>query len=134
MRNAAAVTPPHPTEHFECTRLRATLSRAACAKQHGLANLPHPRPGTQTQLSTALQRCRGCDVGAEHARGHAAGPSVELVQLRATHPAHRRHWCLACGRQLVPERWKRRYCSLDCKDAGARLSYVERNAEVEVSL
>lgn len=118
-------------EHFECTRLRALLSRQACTRTHAIANSPHPAIGRQAMEAHSLMRCKGCDVGAEHRRGKASLPAVPIVQLRVERPLQKR-WCLACGKQLVPERWRRNYCDLACKAQGGHLSRIERAVEVSL--
>ena len=126
------LSPALAAQHFACTRMRATLTRAACARTHALASVTSPKFGREAIGTAAADRCRGCSIGAEHRRGVTTVPSVKLVPLRV-HKAVRARWCLACGRQLPPERGRKSYCSLACYSDGRRLAHVERVAELEVT-
>lgn len=130
-RKTAAVTLAN--EHFECARMKAVLTRAACARSHQLASIAWPKIGREAIGTAAVERCRGCAIGAEHRSGVSRVPSVQLVPVHAVKVAPRR-WCLACGRQLPTERGRKSYCSLACYADGRRLAHIERAAEVEVSL
>lgn len=77
----------NPTERFECERQHAKLTRGECAKSYAKSN------GTQRPGRAGLQAivmymegrpcCTNCIVGAEHARGEAIEPAVEIVRVHA---------------------------------------------------
>lgn len=63
---------------FRCEPYQATLTRAACARRHQLANGRGAEVDATSRLQLAISKCQGCDVGAEHARGGSTTPDVAM--------------------------------------------------------
>jgi hypothetical protein len=65
------------TDLFECERLSAVLSRSSCAKRWRIATVGKRvrtigcQAGARPSANDIFISCRGCPLGAGHARGSA---------------------------------------------------------------
>lgn len=78
----------NPAERFECERQHAKLTRGECAKSYLQSNREskaHNGPGLLSIVLYMQGRpcCHKCIIGAEHARGEAVEPAVEIVRVHA---------------------------------------------------
>lgn len=87
-------------EVFACSRLHGTISRRSCAARHKSFAAKKSNAQASYEGITGCC-CRGCDIGAMHARGKRV-PDVPLVQVvaRATELHRRVRRCLGCGSPL----------------------------------
>lgn len=102
-------------EHFECTRQNAKLTRGQCARSYRDSNKPEaqtPKAGLDRAMAYDRRRpcCRGCLVGAEHARGVVIEPAEQIVRVISAKPLPQPRLC-PCG---DPTRPHSPWCSQAC--------------------
>jgi len=97
----AAMSQAEQSESFLCTRLRCTISRGACAERFERWSRERPRSMAAGDGSSACA-CRGCPIGAQHARGQRADVKLVQVTQRGTSAPPPLKRCLGCGEFLQP--------------------------------
>lgn len=103
------------TDTFQCTPYNCRLSRPACAARYLAGNTGKMRAGTGAMrtVNVRTSHCRGCEIGAAHARGerHESAPDVLLCAVlrpAVAVPVRPTKYEKAAGQQAAARRVVRR--------------------------
>lgn len=113
---------------FKCEKLHLKLSVAACKERHRMAH-QRRNVGSKALQAAQYERCRGCELGADHRKGVPTPPELLVTIIpRPSSPVsfgrdlqamtraspYAPRFCSECGETFKPRGGRHRTCDT-CK-------------------
>jgi hypothetical protein len=95
------LTAAQRAQSFRCEPLSCTVTRGVCAERHERWSRDRPRSMPSGDGAAACA-CRGCPIGASHARGQLAPVQLVQVTVHGTPYSPPVKRCQGCGEPLPP--------------------------------